>query len=164
MAARFEDNYKSLQTDPVNIRKDKVVQKSPSTETRVKAELNDEEPDTDPDRPADSQHGELAWEEAGSLLPAGWRVSTTWLAAGPRAGTVLRRYRAPHGRHFGGLVEVMNHQADSHDTAELEAGLEQEGWARLAGLQGWWHRAGRRPGQGTFLSVANYERRPTDKR
>ena len=26
------------------------------------------------------------------------------------------------------------------------------GCSRLVGLQGWWHRAGRRPGQGTFLA------------
>ena len=49
-------------------------------------------------------------------------------------------------------MEVMRYLADSQDTAELEAGLQQEGWVQLSGLQGWWHRAGRRPGQGTFLA------------
>ncbi len=82
---------------------------------------NDEEPDTDPDRPVESQHGELAWEEAGLPLPAGWRVSTTRLAARPRAGTVMRRYSAPDGHHLGDLVEVMKHLADSEDMAVLEA-------------------------------------------
>ena len=65
---------------------------------------------------------------------------------------MLRRYRAPDGRHFGGLVEVMRNLAHSQDTAEQEAGLEQEGWAPLAGLRSWWHRADRCPGQGTFLA------------
>jgi hypothetical protein len=74
----------------------------------------------------------------GPPLPAGWRVSTTRLAAGPQAGAVLQRYRAPDGPHFGGLVEVMRHLADSQGTAEQEAGLEQESWAPLARMRGWW--------------------------
>jgi hypothetical protein len=56
--------------------------------------------------------------------------------AGPWAGTMLRRYRAPDSRHFGGLVEIMRHLADSKDTPELDARLEQEGWTPLAELQG----------------------------
>jgi hypothetical protein len=70
---------------------------------------------------------------AGASPAPGWRP-----APGQHRAA---RYRAPDGRHFGGLVEVMRHLADSQDTAELEVGLEQEGWAQLAGLQGWWHRA-----------------------
>ena len=54
-----------------------------------------------------AQHCTALHCTAGPPLPAGWRVSTTRLAAGPRAGAVLRRYRSPDGRHFGGLVEVM---------------------------------------------------------
>ena len=46
--------------------------------------------------------------------------------AGPQAGTVLRRYRTPDSRHFGGLVEVIRHLADSKDTPELDAGLEKK--------------------------------------
>ena len=97
-----EDNYKSLQTDPVNIRKDKLVQKAPSTETKVKAESNEhEEPETDIERPAEAQQGELAWEEAGLPLPAGWRVYATRLAPWQQA-----RVPAPCCGHSTGCVGI----------------------------------------------------------